>query len=62
VLYLESPPRSGLTEGLRILEVYSLRWSSEVSFKEIKQNLGCLKEQSGRYQLAYASVHLAALR
>jgi hypothetical protein len=51
-----------LTEGLRILEVYSLRWSSEVSFKEIKQNLGCLKEQSGRYQLAYASVHLAALR
>jgi len=46
----------------RILEVYSLRWSIEVYFKEIKQNLGFLKEQSGRYQLAYASVHLAALR
>lgn len=45
-----------------ILEVYSLRWSIEVYFKEIKQNLGFLKEQSGRYQLAYASVHLAALR
>lgn len=47
---------------VKILEVYSLRWSIEVYFKEIKQNLGFLKEQSGRYQLAYASVHLAALR
>ena len=46
----------------RILEVYALRWSIEVYFKEIKQNLGFLKEQSGRYQVAYASVHLAALR
>jgi hypothetical protein len=46
----------------KILEVYALRWSIEVYFKEIKQNLGFLQEQSGRYQLAYASVHLAALR
>ena len=46
----------------KILEVYALRWSLEVYFKEIKQHLGFLKEQSGRYQLAYASVHLAALR
>jgi len=46
----------------KILQVYSLRWSIEVYFKELKQNLGFLKEQSGRYQLAYASVHLAALR
>ena len=46
----------------QILELYALRWSIEVYFKEIKQNLGFLKEQSGRYQLAYASVHLAALR
>jgi hypothetical protein len=46
----------------RILEAYSLRWSIEVYFKEVKQNLGFLKEQSGRYQVAYASVHLAALR
>ena len=46
----------------RILEVYALRWSIEVYFKEIKQHLGFLKEQSGRYQLAYASVHLAAMR
>jgi hypothetical protein len=46
----------------KILQVYALRWSIEVYFKEIKQNLGFLKEQSGRYQLAYASVHLAAIR
>ena len=46
----------------KILEIYALRWSIEVYFKEIKQHLGFLKEQSGRYQLAYASVHLAALR
>ena len=46
----------------RILQIYALRWSIEVYFKEIKQHLGFLKEQSGRYQLAYASVHLAALR
>jgi len=45
-----------------ILEIYALRCSIEVYFKEIKQNLGCLQEQSGRYQVAYASVHLAALR
>jgi hypothetical protein len=46
----------------RILEVYALRWSIEVYFKEVKQHLGFLKEQSGRYEVAYASVHLAALR
>jgi len=46
----------------KILEVYALRWSVEVYFKEIKQHLGFLKEQSGRYELACASVHLAALR
>jgi hypothetical protein len=45
-----------------ILKAYSLRWSIEVYFKEIKQYLGFLKEQSGRYQLAYASVNLAAIR
>jgi hypothetical protein len=46
----------------KILGIYSRRWSVEVYFKEIKQNLGFLKEQSGRYQVAYASVHLAGLR
>jgi hypothetical protein len=52
----------GTLSDAKILEVYSLRWSIEVYFKEIKQNLGFLKEQSGRCQVAYASVHLAALR
>ena len=47
---------------VRILETYALRWSIEVYFKEIKQHLGFLKEQSQRYEMAYASVHLAALR
>lgn len=46
----------------KILQAYALRWSIEVSFKEIKQNPGLFKEQSGRYQVAYASVHLAAIR
>lgn len=45
-----------------ILKAYSLRWSIEVYFKEIKQNLGFLKEQSGRYEVAYASINLAAIR
>ncbi len=45
-----------------ILKAYSLRWSIEVYFREIKQNLGFLKEQSGRYEVAYASVNLAAIR
>lgn len=46
----------------KILQTYALRWSVEVYFKELKQHLGLLKEQSGRYQVAYASVHLAAIR
>jgi hypothetical protein len=44
------------------LEIYALRWSIEVYFKEAKQNFGLLAEQSGKYQVAYASVHLAAVR
>ena len=46
----------------KILQAYALRWSIEVYFKEIKQNLGFFKEQSRRYQVAYAPVHLAAIR
>lgn len=46
----------------QILKAYALRWSIEVYFKEIKQHLGFLREQSGRYQVAYASVNLAAIR
>ncbi len=46
----------------QVLEVYSKRWSIEVYFKEVKQHFGLLSEQSGKYQVAYASVHLAAVR
>jgi hypothetical protein len=51
-----------ILKDAKILAVYALRWSIEVYFKEIKQNLGFLKEQSGRYELAYASVQLSAIR
>jgi hypothetical protein len=46
----------------RILHVYALRWGIEVYFKEAKQHLGLLKEQSTRYAVHYASVHLTAIR
>ena len=46
----------------KTLSMYALRWSVEVYFKEAKQNFGLLAEQSGSYQYAYASVHLAAMR
>lgn len=46
----------------RILSIYALRWSIEVYFKEVKQSMGWMKEQSGRYTTHYASIHLAAIR
>lgn len=46
----------------KVLEIYALRWSIEVYFKEVKQSFGFLAEQSGKYQFSYASVHLAAMR
>ena len=46
----------------KILEIYSKRWSIEVYFKEVKQHFGLLSEQSGKYQVSYSSVHLAAVR
>lgn len=49
-------------EAEKILEIYALRWGVEVYFKEIKQNLGFLKEQTGDYAVHYASVHLCAIR
>ena len=45
-----------------VLSIYSQRWSIEVYFKEAKQSFGLLREQSGKYQVAYASVHLSAVR
>lgn len=34
-----------------ILELYALRWAIAVYFKEAKQHLGLLKEQSNHYAL-----------
>ena len=45
-----------------ILNLYSLRWAIEVYFKEAKQHLGFLKEQSNHYAAYVASIHLAAIR
>jgi SRSO17 transposase len=49
-------------EPQRILELYALRWAIEVYFKEAKQHLGFLKEQSNHYAAYVASIHLAAIR
>ena len=44
------------------LELYSMRWAIEVYFKEAKQHLGFLKEQSNHYAAYSASSHLTAIR
>jgi SRSO17 transposase len=46
----------------KVLEVYALRWGIEVYFKEAKQKLGFLKEQSIHYSTYIASIHLTAIR
>ncbi len=45
-----------------ILELYALRWAIEVYFKEAKQHLGFLKEQSNHYAAYISSIHLTAIR
>ena len=49
-------------ESQRILELYAMRWAIEVYFKEAKQYLGFLKEQSNHYAAYVASIHLTAMR
>lgn len=46
----------------QILELYAMRWAIEVYFKEAKQHLGFLKEQSNHYAAYVASIHLTAIR
>ena len=46
----------------KILEIYSMRWSIEVFFKECKQNLAWLNNQSKDYVGSDASLHLSAIR
>ena len=47
---------------LKMLEVYALRWGIEVYFKEAKQHLGFLAEQTTRFASHTASIHLCAIR
>ena len=44
------------------LEVYALRWGIEVYFKEAKQHLGFLVEQTRTFTSHTASIHLCAIR
>jgi len=46
----------------KILEIYALRWGIEVYFKEAKQHLGFLKEQTVTFASHTASIHLCAIR
>ena len=46
----------------KILEIYALRWGIEVYFKEAKQYLGWLKEQTETFASHIASLHLCAIR
>lgn len=59
VVLLCSDPRR---EPGDILRTYALRWGIEVYFREVKQHLGLLREQTGCYVVHYASVHLTAMR
>jgi len=46
----------------KMLEIYALRWGIEVYFKEAKQHLGFLKEQTATFASHTASIHLCAIR
>ena len=45
-----------------MLEIYALRWGIEVYFKECKQHLGLLKEQTVTFASHIASISLTAIR
>ena len=46
----------------KVLETYALRWGIEVYFKEAKQHLGFLKEQTATFASHTASIHICAIR
>jgi hypothetical protein len=46
----------------KILQVYALPWRIEVYFKEAKQYLGFLREQTRSFVSHIASIHLCAIR
>lgn len=49
-------------QPLELLEIYALRWGIEVYFKEAKQHLGLLWEQTETFASHLASIHLTAMR
>lgn len=58
-LFLTTDVRLGTS---KMLEVYALRWGIEVYFKEAKQHLGFLAEQTASFASHTASIHLCAIR
>jgi hypothetical protein len=58
-LFLTTNTRLGVS---KMLEVYALRWGIEVYFKEAKQHLGFLAEQTASFASHTASIHLYAIR
>lgn len=58
-VFLTTDPSMSLC---KILEVYAMRWSIEVYFKEAKQHLGFLQEQTVSFASHIASIHLTAMR
>ena len=46
----------------KMLEIYALRWGIEVYFKEAKQHLGFVTEQTRTFVSHVASIHLCAIR
>lgn len=58
-LFMTTAPEMSPT---KILKIYALRWSIEVYFKEAKQHLGFLKEQTWTFASHTASIHLTAIR
>jgi len=58
-LFLTTDTQLGMS---KILEVYALRWGIEVYFKEAKQHLGFLAEQTTSFASHTASIHLCAIR
>lgn len=58
-LFLTTDPDMSLS---RTLEIYALRWRIEVYFKEAKQHLGFLQEQTWTFASHTASIHLTAIR
>jgi len=58
-LFLTTDMQLGMS---KMLETYALRWGIEVYFKEAKQHLGFLQEQTATFASHTASIHLCAIR